>query len=153
MPMARVLVIHGPNLNLLGSREPEIYGRESLEDLNRRLREEAARLGLEVEILQSNHEGEIVEAIQGARGEVACIVINPAAFTHYSLAIREAIAASGVPAIEVHLSNIYAREGFRRRSVVAPVAVGQITGLGSLGYLLALQAAVHLAGTGRAVKA
>lgn len=150
--MARVLVIHGPNLNLLGSREPEIYGRESLEDLNRRLREEAARLGLEVEILQSNHEGEIVEAIQGARGEVACIVINPAAFTHYSLAIREAIAASGVPAIEVHLSNIYAREGFRRRSVVAPVAVGQITGLGSLGYLLALQAAAHLAGTGRAVK-
>lgn len=151
--MARVLVIHGPNLNLLGSREPEIYGRESLEDLNRRLREEAARLGVEVEILQSNHEGEIVEAIQGARGGAACIIINPAAFTHYSLAIREAIAASGVPAIEVHLSNIYAREGFRRRSVVAPVAVGQITGFGTLGYMLALQAASLIAGRAPGVKA
>lgn len=151
--MTRILVIHGPNLNLLGTREPEVYGRESLEELNRRLREEAGRLGVELEILQSNHEGEMVEAIQGARGRVGCIIINPAAFTHYSLAIREAIAASGVPAVEVHLSNIYAREEFRHRSVVAPVAVGQITGFGSLGYVLALQAATYIAVGNPGVKA
>jgi 3-dehydroquinate dehydratase-2 len=136
----RVLVIHGPNLNLLGRRETHVYGTMTLEDIDALLEKKALALGLDLEIVQTNHEGEMVEAIQRTLAGYAGIVINPAAFTHYSIAVRDAIAAVPVPAIEVHLSNIYSREEFRHHSVVAPVAKGQISGLGPLGYLLALEA-------------
>lgn len=139
----KILVIHGPNLNLLGRREPEVYGTMSLDTLNLDLLREAGEYGVEVEIFQSNHEGAIVDCIQQALGEADFIIINPAAFTHYSLAIRDALQAVKIPVIEVHLSNIYRREQFRRESLVAPVAVGQITGLGPLGYRLALKAALE----------
>jgi 3-dehydroquinate dehydratase II len=135
----KILVIHGPNLNLLGSREPGIYGSVSLEDLNGRIHALCADLGLHAEVMQSNSEGAIVDAIQGR--EYDLLIINPAAYTHTSVAIRDAIAAMGKPAIEVHLSNIYQREKFRRRSFVSGVAVGQISGLGIEGYLLAVRAA------------
>lgn len=138
--LARVLVIHGPNLILLGNRETAVYGEETLPDINRQLQEEAGRLGLELAFFQTNSEGEIIDAIHGAAENCAALIINPGAYTHYSYAIRDALAAVRVPAVEVHLSNIYAREKFRRHSVIAPVCAGQITGLGSLGYLLALQA-------------
>lgn len=147
--MARVLVIHGPNLNLLGRREPEVYGTATLDDVDRQLRERAASLGVEVEIVQSNHEGAIVDAIQGAADRCQAIVINPGAFTHYSLAIRDALAGVGLPAVEVHLSNIAAREPFRRRSVIAPVCRGTVAGFGPLSYLLGLEAAAALARSGR----
>jgi len=139
--MARILVIHGPNLNLLGLREPEVYGQATLDQINQRLQELAGKLGLELRIVQSNHEGEIVEAVQQAPGWADLVIINPAAFTHYSIAIRDAIKAVLVPTIEVHLSHIAAREEFRHRSVIAPVAVGQISGFGADSYLLALHAA------------
>ena len=139
----KILVIHGPNLNLLGRREPEVYGTMSLDTLNLDLLREAGEFGMELEIFQSNHEGAIVDCIQQALGEADFIIINPAAFTHYSLAIRDALQAVKIPVIEVHLSNIYRREQFRRESLVAPVAVGQITGLGPLGYRLALKAALE----------
>ena len=135
----KILVIHGPNLNLLGSREPGIYGSVSLEDLNGRIHALCADLGLRAEVMQSNSEGAIVDAIQGS--EYDLLIINPAAYTHTSIAIRDAISAMGKPAIEVHLSNIYQREKFRRRSFVSGVAVGQISGLGIEGYLLAVRAA------------
>lgn len=137
----RVAVIHGPNLNLLGRREPEVYGRETLAEIDRRLKDRAAELGVELTITQSNHEGGVVEAIQACREAADAIIINPAALTHYSLAVRDALAAVGLPAVEVHLSNIHAREPFRRVSVTASVCRGQISGFGSLGYLLALEAA------------
>lgn len=143
--MARVLVIHGPNLNLLGTREPGVYGTATLAEIDRRLRESAAELGVEIETLQSNHEGEIVDAIQRAPGRCAAIVINPGAYTHYSIAIRDALAAVGLPAVEVHLSNVAAREDFRRRSVIAPVCRGTIAGFGVQSYLLGLAAAARLA--------
>jgi 3-dehydroquinate dehydratase-2 len=142
--MRKVLVIHGPNLNLLGEREPGIYGATTLEEINRGLQEQAAKLGLELRIVQSNHEGEIVETIQNARHWAQVIVINPAAYTHTSVAIRDALSAVPVPALEVHLSNIHAREGFRQASHVSPVAVGVISGFGKDSYRLALEAAAHL---------
>lgn len=139
---AKILVLHGPNMNLLGQRrEPAVYGRLTLEQLNARLQAKAAELGASVECVQTNHEGLMVDTIQAAEGRYDFIVINPAAFTHYSVAVRDALAAISVPAIEVHLSNIYQREEFRHHSVTAAVTVGQIAGLGAQGYLLALEAA------------
>ena len=140
----RILVIHGPNLNLLGQRETDIYGAADLATINKSLETLAAQEGAAVECVQSNNEGAIVEHIQGAKGAFDAIIINPAAFTHTSVAIRDAIAAVGVPTIEVHLSNIYARETFRHHSYVAPVAVGQISGFGPTSYTLALRAAFEL---------
>jgi 3-dehydroquinate dehydratase-2 len=139
--MRKVLVIHGPNLNLMGEREPNIYGKVTLEEINEALKQKAAQEELELRIVQSNHEGEIVETIQNSRHWADVIIINPAAYTHTSVAIRDALSAITVPSIEVHLSNIYAREGFRQTSHIAPVAVGQIAGFGMNSYLLALQAA------------
>ena len=134
-----ILVLHGPNLNLLGTREPQIYGRESLEDINRRLVDAARSAGAELQCFQSNHEGALVDRIQQAGREgVDFIVINPAAYTHTSVAIRDALAGVNIPFIEVHLSNVHARESFRHRSFVSDIAVGTICGLGSQGYDLAL---------------
>ena len=140
----RILVLHGPNLNMLGKREPEVYGALTLEQLNAELAAQAAKLGVAVECRQTNHEGVLVDMIQAADGAFDCIIINPAAFTHYSIAVRDALAAISTPAIEVHLSNIYRREEFRHHSVTAPVTVGQIAGFGSQGYILALYAAVDI---------
>lgn len=134
-----ILLLHGPNLNLLGTREPQIYGRESLEDINRRLVNAARSAGAELQCFQSNHEGTLVDRIQQAGREgVDFIVINPAAYTHTSVAIRDALAGVSIPFIEVHLSNVHARESFRHRSFVSDIAVGTICGLGSRGYDLAL---------------
>jgi 3-dehydroquinate dehydratase-2 len=134
-----VLVLHGPNLNLLGTREPGIYGTEKLEDIDRRLVEAAAEAGVEVRCFQSNHEAHLVDRIQQARNEkVDFIVINPAAYTHTSIAIRDALSGVSIPFIEVHLSNVHARETFRHRSYLSDIAVGTICGLGSRGYDLAL---------------
>ncbi len=144
MPVKKVLVLHGPNLNLLGRREPAVYGLTTLAEIDRSLTELGAELGLAVECVQSNHEGVLVDRIQGAMDHFSGIIINPGAFTHYSIALRDAIAAAGIPTIEVHLSNVHAREEFRRHSVIAPVAVGQITGFGALGYSLALRALAGL---------
>lgn len=140
--MAEVLVLHGPNLNLLGTREPEIYGSDTLEDINELLRKRAEEAGLGIDFLQSNHEGVLVDAVQGARGKYDYIIFNAAAFTHYSIALRDAIAAVEVPVIEVHISNIHQREEFRHTSVLAPVAMGQICGLGVASYLAALEAII-----------
>jgi 3-dehydroquinate dehydratase-2 len=140
-----VLVLHGPNLNLLGTREPDIYGRETLTDINDMLADEAGRLGIQLRTYQSNLEGDLVTAIQQAQGWADVLIINPAAYTHTSVALRDAIAAVGIPTIEVHLSNVHAREPFRRRSYITPVAVGQVSGFGSDSYRLALLAAARLA--------
>lgn len=142
--MKKVLIIHGPNLNLLGSRETSVYGQETLEDINKEISSLARELKVEVDFFQSNIEGEIVDAIQKAKGQYDVIIINPAGYTHYSVAIRDAISAVQIPTIEVHLSNIHAREEFRQKSVIAPVAKGQILGFGKNSYLLALRAAVML---------
>lgn len=132
-------ILHGPNLNLLGTREPEIYGRESLEDINKRLVEDAKRAGVAAQCFQSNHEGELVDRIQDAgRQKVDFLILNPAAYTHTSVAIRDALTGVGIPFIEVHLSNVHAREAFRHRSYVSDIAIGTICGLGSRGYALAL---------------
>ena len=133
-----ILVVHGPNLNLLGTREPEIYGTDTLEEINQRIEDFAKKHGASVTFFQSNQEGAIIDAIQ--QSDCDALVINPAAYTHYSHAIRDAIQATGKPAIEVHLSNIHGREPFRSRSVIAPACRGQITGLGSMSYLLAIEA-------------
>jgi len=144
--LPNALVIHGPNLNMLGQREKRIYGATTLPELNSMLVAEATTLQWDLSIVQSNSEGDIVSAIHEALGRYECIIINPAAYTHYSIAIRDAIAACNVPTIEVHLTNIYKREEFRHKSVIAPVSVGQISGFGPYGYVLALQAAANLMG-------
>lgn len=142
-----ILVIHGPNLNLLGKREPAIYGTLTLDEINNKMMAKAEQLGIGVEFVQSNHEGVIIDAIQQADGRYACIIINAAAFTHYSIAIRDALAAISVPGIEVHLSNIYKREPFRHNSVISAVVHGQISGFGVDSYLLALEAAARISGS------
>ncbi|MFH0731847.1 MAG: type II 3-dehydroquinate dehydratase [Candidatus Omnitrophota bacterium] len=144
--MKKILVIHGPNLNLLGTRETSVYGNRTLDDINDMLKDEAKVSGVELETFQSNHEGEIVQKIQDARkSEIAAILINPAGYTHTSVAIRDAISAVSIPVIEIHLSNIYAREDFRRTSLISPVCVGVISGFGHQSYLFALKAACELA--------
>ncbi len=136
----KVLVLHGPNLNLVGFREPEFYGRKLLENIDEEIKEEAKRLNLEVRILQSNSEGILIDAIHEHRRWAEAIIVNPGGLTHYSIALRDALTAVRLPVIEVHLSNVHAREEFRRHSVIAPITLGQIVGLGSHGYTLALQA-------------
>ncbi|MCG8502776.1 MAG: type II 3-dehydroquinate dehydratase [Firmicutes bacterium] len=138
--MENILVIHGPNLNLVGVREKKVYGTESYENINHRLLQQAERLGVRVEIFQSNHEGEIIDKIHAAFGNVDGIIINPGAYTHYSIAIRDAIKGVDMPAVEVHLSNVHAREEFRAKSVIAPVCKGQISGFGGDSYILGLYA-------------
>lgn len=135
----KILVINGPNINLLGRREPGIYGSQSLESINCSLSEAARTLPAELEFVQSNSEGGLVDAIQSAFGCFDGIIINPAAYTHTSVAIRDAIAAVAIPTVEVHLSNVYSREEFRHKSLIAPVALGQIAGFGAFGYELALR--------------
>jgi len=142
--MKKVLVIHGPNLQLLGTREPDVYGTFSLEDINGQLHAMAKDMGLGLEILQSNHEGDIVDAIGKASGKFDAIIINPAAYTHTSVALRDAITGTGVPTIEIHLSNIHTREEFRHHSMIAAVCRGQICGFGANSYILGLQAAVNI---------
>jgi 3-dehydroquinate dehydratase-2 len=145
--MKKLLIIHGPNLNLLGARERGIYGDTSLEEINRQAAEYGASLGFDIDAFQSNSEGAIVDAIQAVRGVYDGVVINPAAYTHTSVAIRDAIAAVDVPFVEVHLSNIHAREEFRRISLTAPVCVGQICGFGPGSYLAAIDAFARLLAT------
>ena len=143
--MSRLLVLHGPNLNLLGTREPDVYGRVTLAQIDQALAEKAKAAGAELTSFQSNHEGAIVDRIQQARtDQVDFVLINPAAYTHTSVALRDAISAVGVPAIEIHLSNIHAREEFRHKSLIAPVCRGQICGFGAKSYVLGLEAAVDV---------
>lgn len=140
----KILVLHGPNLNLLGRREPKIYGRTTLEEIDRQLLQLAGELNVELKIVQTNHEGVIVDQIQQAAEDCQGILINPAAYTHTSVAICDALAAIGLPTIEVHLSNIYARDEFRKVSLSAPVVTGQICGLGADGYGWGLKALVQI---------
>lgn len=142
--MKKILIINGPNLNLLGTREKAVYGTETLEDIAIKTNVEAQKLNVDVEFIQTNHEGEIIDKIHEAKGKVDVIIINPGAYTHYSIAIRDAIKAVEIPSIEIHLSNIHAREEFRSHSVIAPVCVGQICGFGSSSYILGLNAAAML---------
>ena len=137
----KILVLHGPNLNLLGKREPKIYGRLTLEQINRKIEALAQELGVEVEFRHSNSEGELVDWIQQAPKQFGALVINAAAYTHSSVALRDALTAAGIPAVEVHISNIYKREEFRKKSLIAEAVVGQITGFGVNSYLLGLRAA------------
>jgi 3-dehydroquinate dehydratase-2 len=141
-PAMKILFLNGPNLNLLGQREPEVYGRMTLADIERLVREHARKLGVQIEFQQSNIEGELVTWIQKARGSFDAIVLNAAAYTHSSIALRDAISGGGVPTIEIHLSNIHAREEFRHRSMIAPVCRGVISGFGAKSYILGMEAAV-----------
>jgi 3-dehydroquinate dehydratase-2 len=143
LPALSILVLHGPNLNLLGLREPGIYGSLTLAEINRLLESKAMELQAEVSSVQSNHEGVLIDAIHGALGKYQGIVINAGAYTHTSVALRDAIAGVNLPTVEVHLSNIYRREDFRHHSYIAPVVIGQISGFGSQSYLLGLQALVY----------
>jgi 3-dehydroquinate dehydratase II len=140
----KILFLNGPNLNLLGQREPEIYGHMTLTDIEAKVRERAAELKVEIDFRQSNLEGELVGWIQQAKGKSDVIVINAAAYTHTSIALRDAIAAGGVPTIEIHLSNVHAREEFRHKSLIAPVCRGQITGFGQKSYILGIEAAIYV---------
>lgn len=142
--MKKILVIHGPNLDLLGQREPGVYGRTTLKEIDAELRKIAKAEEIKLETFQSSHEGEIVEKIGKAKGKFDCILINPAAYTHTSVAIRDAISAVSIPTVEVHLSNIYAREEFRHTSLISAVAVGQVSGFGLDSYRLGLKAAIEI---------
>ena len=140
----KILLLNGPNLNLLGQREPEIYGRATLTDIELKVKQRAAKLGVEVDFRQTNSEGELVSWVQQAKDHFNVIVLNAAAYTHTSIALRDAISAVGIPTIEVHLSNTAAREEFRHRSLIGPVCRGQISGFGAESYILALEAAISL---------
>ena len=142
----KILFLNGPNLNLLGQREPEVYGRLTLADIEAKVRDRAAKLGAEIDFRQSNLEGELVAWIQQAKGKFDVIVLNAAAYTHTSIALRDAIAGTGVPTIEIHLSNVHAREEFRHKSLIAPVCRGQIVGFGPHSYVLAVEASINVIG-------
>lgn len=142
-PMKKVLLLHGPNLNLLGTREPDVYGRQTLDDVNAQVRELASELDVEIDSFQSNHEGALIDRIHQARQSgFDGIIINPGGLTHTSVSLRDALAGVAIPTVEVHLSNVHAREDFRRHSYIAPVAIGQISGFGVESYLLGLRALV-----------
>jgi 3-dehydroquinate dehydratase type II len=140
----KIQVIHGPNLNLLGKREPEVYGRETLAEIDERIERAAAKAGSVARTFQSNSEGALIDAIHGAKGWADVIIINPGAYTHTSVAIRDAISGVDIPTIEVHLTNVHAREEFRHHSYISPVTVGQIIGFGAQGYMLAFEAALSI---------
>lgn len=140
----RILFLNGPNLNLVGTREPDVYGRVTLAEIEARVRHRAKELGVEIDFRQSNTEGELVNWIQEAKGKFDALVINPAAYTHTSVALRDAIVAVGVPAVEIHLSNIHSREEFRQKSLLAGICKGQISGFGAFSYILGLEAAVNV---------
>lgn len=144
--MKKILVIHGPNLQLLGTREVDVYGKVTVDSINSGLKKSARAHKVALEIIQSNHEGEIVDLIGKAKGKFDGILINPAAYTHTSVAIRDAVSAVAIPTVEVHLSNIYAREEFRHTSLIAPVAAGQVSGFGTMSYSLGLEALAGLLG-------
>ena len=146
MKNLNIAVIHGPNLNLLGTREPGIYGTETLDQINKEIEQEANTYGATTEFYQSNIEGQLVDYIHSCAGKIDGIIINAGAYTHYSIALRDAIAAVDIPAVEVHLSNIYKREEFRHTSVIAPVCIGQISGFGAYSYILGLHALLHAFG-------
>ncbi len=141
--MSSYLILHGPNLNLLGVREPGVYGSLTLEEIDARLRDLAGELGVQVRCVQSNHEGALIDALHDARSWAAGVVFNPGGYTHTSVALRDAVSAIGIPVVEVHLSNVHAREEFRRHSLIAPVCAGSIAGLGWRSYALALRALVE----------